>query len=126
MITFVPERGQILLCDFDLANVAPEMRKRRRVTVVSPRSYNKARRCVVVPFSATAPFFETPAHVAFSPDQYRSLTIPTWAICDAIAHVSFARLDRVNVSGRFMSEMLSDADLIRIETGLCHALGIRR
>ena len=38
MIPFVPQRGQILMCDFDMAGVVPpEMRKKRRVAVISPR-----------------------------------------------------------------------------------------
>jgi hypothetical protein len=70
-ITFVPERGRILICDYDLARIAPEMDKERRVVVVSPRSYNQrhgasAGRCIVVPFSATNPGrFLTPADVPF-------------------------------------------------------------
>ena len=41
MIAFVPQRGQILICDFDVAGVVPpEMRKTRRVVVVSPRAHN--------------------------------------------------------------------------------------
>ena len=124
MITFVPERGHILLCDFDMANVPPEMRKKRRVAVVSPRSYNRAHRCVVVPFSATAPTNPTAAHVTFGVGLYRSLTVPTWAICDALGHVSFLRLDRVRSGKVFLSEMLNEQDIERVEIGLRHALGM--
>lgn len=124
MITFVPERGHILLCDFDMANVAPEMRKKRRVVVVSPRSYNKARRCVVVPFSATEPKMILSSHVPFAAGAYASLTVPTWAICDTVSHVSFARLDRVKSGRNYLSEMLNDEDLAKIALGLQHTLGL--
>ena len=124
MIKFVPERGHILLCDFDMANVAPEMRKKRRVVVMSPRSHNRGWRCVVVPFSATAPHEMTPAYVPFAVGQYRSLSVPTWAICNAVAHVSFDRLDRVRIGRDFMNEIVTAHDMDRIVAGLRHSLGM--
>ena len=130
MITFVPQRGQLLICDFDMAGVVPpEMRKMRRVVVISPRSHNhrhgaKPGRCLVVPFSATPPAIVTPAEVAFPAGPYRSLTVPTWAICSAAASVSHARLDRVAIGRGFASEHLSEADLSRVGAGLRHAFGL--
>ena len=130
MIPFVPQRGQILICDFDMAGVVPpEMRKRRRVVVVSPRSHNRRHgerpgRCLVVPFSASMPTVLTAAEVPFSADGYRSLTVPTWAICSAVESVSHARLDRVAFGRMFISEKLAEADILRLEAGLGHALGL--
>ena len=130
MITFVPQRGQVLICDFDMGGVVPpEMRKKRRVVVISPRSHNhrhgqRPGRCLVVPFSASQPLVMTAAEVPFPGDVYRSLTVPTWAICSAIESVSHARLDRVAVGSAFLSESLSPIDLVRIEDGLRHALGL--
>ena len=130
MISFVPQRGQILICDFDMAGVVPpEMRKRRRVVVVSPRSHNRRHgerpgRCLVVPFSASMPTVLTAAEVPFSADVYRSLTVPTWAICSAVESVSHARLDRVASGRMFISEKLAQADMLRLESGLRHALGL--
>jgi len=124
MITFVPERGHILLCDFDMASVPPEMRKKRRVVVVSPRSHNRAGRCVVVPFSATEPYEPTAAYVSFDAGPYRALSIRTWAICNAVSHVSFERLDRVKVGSNFIAEIMSADDLMRVTQGLRHALGM--
>ena len=129
-ITFVPQRGQIPICDFDIGGVVPpEMRKKRRVVVVSPRSHNrrhgaKPGRCLVVPFSATRPTVLTVAEVPFLAGPYGSLTLPTWAICSAVESVSHARLDRVAVGRSFFSEHLSQADLDRIDAGLRHALGL--
>jgi len=37
-INFVPRRGLVLICDYDVARVHPEMNKSRRVVVISPRS----------------------------------------------------------------------------------------
>lgn len=130
MITFVPKRGQILICDFDMAGVVPpEMRKKRRIVVVSPRSHNRRHgqhpgRCLVVPFSASLPSVLTAAEVPFPQTTYRSLTVPTWAICSAVESVSHARLDRVAAGATFLSEHLSASDLLRIEDGLRHVLGL--
>ena len=132
MITFVPQRGQVLICDYDMAGVVPpEMRKKRRVVVVSPRSRNHRHgqgpgRCIVVPFSASMPAVVTNAEVPFAGNIYRSLTVPTWAICSAVESVSHARLDRVAVGTAFLSEELSDDDMARINAGLRHALGLAR
>lgn len=125
MINFTPERGQILLCDYDMAHVAPEMTKKRRVVVVSPRSYNRAGRCVVVPFSATQPHNIEASHLPFDTGIYRALTVQTWAICDTISHVSCARLNRVKVGQTFLREFLLPVDMGRIEQGLRHALGFQ-
>jgi uncharacterized protein YifN (PemK superfamily) len=133
-INFVPERGRILMCDYDMARVPPEMEKVRRIVVVSPRSYNhkhgsKPGRCLVIPFSATDPArYLTPADVPFDSITYRCLTVETWAICSAIMSVSHDRLDRVPIRRHhgppiYSTEVLSSADMARIESGLQHALG---
>lgn len=128
-ITFVPQRGQILMCDFDMARVPPEMPKVRRIVVVSPRSYNARHgqgpgRCLVVPFSASPPSPVSAADVPFAAGSYQSLAVPTWAICSAVGSMSHTRLDRVAVGQRFLSESLSPQDLARVEDGLRHALGL--
>jgi uncharacterized protein YifN (PemK superfamily) len=133
-INFVPERGRILMCNYDMARVPPEMEKVRRVVVISPRSYNERHghrpgRCIVVPLSATNPGWRlTPADVAFDAVSYECLTLDTWAICSAVMSVSHDRLDRVPVrrphmAPRFSAELLKPADMTRIEKGLRHALG---
>lgn len=132
MIAFVPRRGQVLMCNFDMtSSVPPEMCKKRRVVVVSPRSHNhrhgaKPGHCLVVPFSATSPILVTAAEVAFPAGRYRSLTVPTWALCGMVQSMSHARLDRVAAGRIFLSECLSANDLARIEAGLLHALGLDR
>jgi len=136
MINFTPRRAAILMCDFDMARVPPEMRKNRRIVVISPKSYNHPGpivrgvsdpgRCVVVPFSATKPAVLRASHVHIPVGTYRSLTKDVWAICDLIDHVSHTRLDRVAVSTSFLSESLTPSDMARIESGISHALGISR
>jgi uncharacterized protein YifN (PemK superfamily) len=130
-ITFDPERGRILMCNYDMARVPPEMDKLRRVVVISPKSHNhrhgaSAGRCVVVTFSATDPDrFLTPAEVPFPANRYRCLTVPTWAICSAVMSVSHDRLDRHFISKAYgySTERLTPVDMLRIENGLRHALG---
>ena len=128
-ISFVPHRGLILICDFDLAHIIPEMTKQRRVVVLSPRSYNRRHgdrpgRCLVVPFSATAPRVLRPSYVHFSAGEYQSLTKEVWACCDSITAVSHARLELVFADQTPLNERLSDVDLRRIEEGVCHATGV--
>jgi len=134
-IQFVPERGRILMCDYDMARVPPEMEKVRRCVVISPRSYNRRHgsqpgRCLVVPFSATDPDRHlTPADVPFDATTYLCLTVETWAICAAVMSVSHDKLDRVwirqprGLPSRHSSEILFPADIKRIEEGLRHAMG---
>lgn len=96
---------------------------------MSPRSYNERHghgpgRCVVVPFSVTAPRVVRPSDVFFKAGAYKALTKDTWANCDSVAAVSHARLDRVYIGhGRHSDELLSEFDLKRLEVGLRHALG---
>src|SRR5689334_5074292 len=113
-ITFTPQRGAILLCDFGPdpldrttfplrvppVSMAPEVWKWRRAVVVSTTGVNHKHGtgpgvCLVVPFSATPPGKEKPYDVFFAARSYRSFTRDVWAKCGAITHVSHARLDRV-------------------------------
>lgn len=119
----VPHRGWFLICDFDRARVHPEMGKPDRpVLVISPRSYNRRHRCVVVPFSSQIPRFLSPAMVHFPGGLYRALPLESWAVCDCIMTASYDRLEM----GFWMDEPISDTDMARVEEGLHHALGIVR
>jgi uncharacterized protein YifN (PemK superfamily) len=128
-INFVPERGRILICNFDMARVHPENMKIRRAAVLSPRSYNVRHgagpgRCIVVPFSVTQPPVLKPSDIYFATGPYEALSMDTWANCDSVMAVSHARLDRVRLHlGRWSEEVLSADDLKRLESGLRHALG---
>lgn len=59
-VTFAPRRGAILMCDFDMACVVPEMNKVRPVLVVSRTNLNHRQGlapgvCQIVPFTTKAP-----------------------------------------------------------------------
>lgn len=116
------------MCDFEYGRIEPSLGKVRRVVVVSPRSYNHRfnfgpGRCVVVPFSMTE-IGDKPAHIPFGADTYRSLSEPTWALCDCVRSVSHERLNRVRMGGENLNEIMSQADLARIDDGLQRALGL--
>jgi uncharacterized protein YifN (PemK superfamily) len=135
-IKFTPLRGHILMCDYDMANIPPEMDKVRRCVVISPRSYNGphgkgAGRILVIPFSMTPAEKPNPSDVFFKVGPYKSLTEDVWGVCSAIMSVSHSRLDRVKVYPHaltrrppyFVTELVSSADMARIEDGLRHATG---
>lgn len=129
-IYFAPKRGAILICDFDMARVPPEMDKKRQVLVVSKTELNHrhgkaAGTCVVVPFSTVPPNSESDDDVFFKAGTYWSLTEDCWARCKLADTVSHDRLDLVLMNGqRRSSEFMSNDDLIRIEQGLKVVLGI--
>jgi uncharacterized protein YifN (PemK superfamily) len=128
-ITFIPERGRILMCDYDLAGVPPEMEKARRVVVISPTKLNHRHAggpglAVVVPLSATPPTRARPYDVFFPAGVYQSLAVDTWARCATISHVSHSRLERVWSRQAYIGEIISAADMRRLEAGLLLALGI--
>ncbi len=55
-ITFVPDPGDVLMCDFTTGFQPPEMVKVRKVVVLSPRSRTAMPdTLLVVPLSKTAP-----------------------------------------------------------------------
>lgn len=118
------------MCDFDMASVPPEMRKVRRVIVISPKAYNKRPsmqtpgKCIVIPLSATPPRLPQPSHVSIPASRYTSITLPVWAICEMVDHVSHARLDRVASGKKFLSESVTPVDMALVEDALRHALGL--
>jgi mRNA interferase MazF len=66
-ITFVPDAGDVLMCDF-IGFIAPEMTKVRRVIVLSPRSRDVfPGTYLVVPVSKTPPSRPEPHHHEFRP-----------------------------------------------------------
>jgi mRNA-degrading endonuclease toxin of MazEF toxin-antitoxin module len=69
-ITFVPDAGDVLMCDF-IGFIAPEMTKVRRVIVLSPRSRDVIPGTyLVVPVSKTPPSRPEPHHHEFPPRGY--------------------------------------------------------
>lgn len=124
-ITFAPERGRVLVCDFDmavdrpagypatpadptainkvaLAAIPAEMTKIRPVVVVSPTSRNglHARgpgHVLVVPFSTVPPRTPDATDVHFAARSYPAFSRESWAKCALLACVSHQRLNRQTV-----------------------------
>jgi uncharacterized protein YifN (PemK superfamily) len=129
-ITFMPRRGTILLCDFDVACVPPEMNKRRPVIVLSRYEMNHrharaAGHCTVVPTSATQPRTVGPEDVFVPVGTYWSFGLDTWVKCKMVCTMSHDRLDLFFRFGkRHPSEFLTDKDMARVEAGVRYALGL--
>jgi mRNA interferase MazF len=119
VLTFFPKPGQILLCDYDMATVPPEMRKKRPVAVISPYQHNKRYGvCAVVPFSTVAPSPIERFHYRIPAGRYpfQDAVRDTWAKCNMLGTVSFARLSRVTINRREEVPELNPADLTGIRT----------
>ena len=123
-ITFHPDRGAILICDYGGTSTyqPPEMMKKRPVVVISPRR-RTGQVVSVVPLSSTPPASAEPWHHALPPGSYPPARGPMWAKCDMIAAVALARLDRVKYDGRFQVYELPPGDLAAVLAGLRAAFG---
>jgi mRNA interferase MazF len=126
-IIFVPDPGDVLMCDFSTGFKPPEMVKVRRVVVLSPR--NRARipgTYIVVPISKTTPAPPEGCHCEFKPRSYDFFdpVESVWAKADMVVSVAAHRLDRVRLNGRYMRVQIRKADLQRVKTSILHALGM--
>lgn len=93
-ITFHPEQGTIVICDFT-GFVVPEMVKRRPAVVISPRLRTRTGLCTVVPLSTTPPAPIAPYHCKLhvTPTLPKPYDAPYhWVKADMVYTVSFARL----------------------------------
>jgi len=126
-ITFVPDAGDVLICDFSTGFKPPEMVKIRRVVVLSPRSRVKfPSTYIVVPISKTPPSAPDGCHCEFAARTYEffDLVEPVWAKADMVSCVAHHRLDRIRVNGRYSRATIRKPDLHRIRVAVLHALGM--
>lgn len=112
------------MCDFTTGFVPPEMVKRRHVVVVSPRYRRHTGLCLVVPFSTVVPHEVEPHHVEIPPGRYDFFdpVKPAWAKADMLTCVSYGRLDRLLLYGRYAAPQLNPEDLMRIQRAVAEAL----
>jgi uncharacterized protein YifN (PemK superfamily) len=115
----------VLMCDFGLSTVPPEISKMRHVIVVSPKHRRRSGSCLVVPFSTVAPNPVEPFHFRVPANTYSFFKRNTdvWAKCDLITHVSLQRLDRVLDGGKYCSPKLAPAEFLEIQRCVWEALG---
>jgi uncharacterized protein YifN (PemK superfamily) len=116
------------MCDFS-GFVPPEMTKIRHVVVISPRSRRTNLQngtCLVVPFSTQPPVHPEPYHVLIARGVYPFFHADkeVWAKANLITHVSFGRLDRVLIDGRYSHAELNPDDFKRIKYAVGHAIGM--
>lgn len=129
-ITFVPRRGAILLCNFDLAFVPPEMNKERQAIVVSRYEMNHRHArapglCSIVPASATRPTSPGREDVFIPAGRYWSLPKDSWIKCRMLSTVSHDRFNLMLRRGRrHPTEFLAVEDMERIEDAMRFVLDI--
>lgn len=78
----------------------------------------------MVPFSTVAPREIEPHHVEIPPGRYAFFdpAKSVWAKADMLTCVSFERLDRLLLYGRYAAPQLEPADLVKIQQAVAEAL----
>jgi len=135
-IQYAVAPGTVVLCDYSTGFRPPEMVKRRRAVVISPRLPHRDRLCTVVPLSGSAPSHDLAyqcriALVEPLPPPFEQSV--WWAKADMLATVSFERLDlfrtaRDQETGRrrYLHPKLTADDFKRVQDSVMHALGLSR
>ncbi len=132
-LTAHPEKGTVLMCDFNSGFVPPEMVKRRPVVVLSPDIRQRGKVCTVVALSTSVPMPVMPYHTLFKlppefPEWMRQK--PVWLKGDMLYTVSFARLDLIRCGKRkdgsriYLYAPLDKRTLIEIERCVLRGLGL--
>lgn len=131
-LSFHPNPGTILVCNYETGFVAPEMIKTRLVVVVTPRLRRRDGLCTVVPLSMSPPEPIEQYHCQITLE--RPLPSPwfgvnRWAKCDMFATVSFSRLTPIGVGRdkttrvrKYIYPELSENDLLTVRKCVLHAL----
>lgn len=131
-LTYYPNPGEILLCDYGTRVVAPEMDKRRPVVIVTPRLRRHGELVGVVPLSTTAPDHVEDFHCQLElarplPQPFDSPSM--WAKCDMFSVLSRSRLDRFK-AGRaggsrvYVAGKLTEEQLKAVKAAMLCGLGL--
>jgi len=126
-ISFVPDQGQILMCEFDHpAFMRPEMQKIRQCVVVSPRYRRHTGCCVIVPISTVPPDPIERYHYQLPNGVYKCLDSaePLWIKGDMVTHAAFDRLDRPFENGRRARAVVNPEHLRCIQYAVVAAIGL--
>jgi len=119
-LPYLPQQGEILVCDFDDLALGAEMIKRRPVVVVSRHDAHRSQLCTVVALSTTPPKLPKPWHYYMEHVRVTGWEAPNgvWAKCDMLATVSLERLNKPYIklrSGRnFVAHSLSLVDMAAV------------
>jgi uncharacterized protein YifN (PemK superfamily) len=127
-LTFHPNAGDIVICDYSTGFQPPEMVKVRPVVVVSPRRRG-SQIVTIVPISSAKPSPIEPWHYQLPAGAYPPARGPVWVKADMIAAVSLTRLDRVKVKGQggqrtYHVFHLTTADMLAIRLAVKAALAL--
>jgi mRNA interferase MazF len=131
-LTFHPEVGTVVICDYSTGFKVPEMVKRRLAVVISPRLKRRDGLCTVVPLSESNP---EPVEA-----WHHQVTLPKsppkpfegkvkWAKCDMLATVGFHRLSlpfekRDGGPRKYVQMRVGNEEMTAIMNGVRSALGI--
>jgi uncharacterized protein YifN (PemK superfamily) len=126
-ITFLPEAGTVLMCDFTTGFRPPEIVKIRPVVVLSERSRNRET-CIVVPTSKSQARDKDARTVKLERSRYGFLHEDSWAKCQCPYTISITRLYRMRgPDGRSIDSRatkISDEDLMSVRQGAAASLGL--
>jgi mRNA interferase MazF len=128
-----PERGTILVCDFDSSFKEPEMVKPRCVVVLTPKIKARHHLCTVVCLSTTPPDPVMPYHCQIDirphlPHPWDSNQV--WVKGDMIYAIGFHRLDLIRLGkdrgGKriYRMDVISAEQLKQIKTCILRGLGM--
>ncbi len=128
-ISYPPNQGEILICDFS-GSIKPEICKKRPVLVLTPRFRRVQRLLTVIPLSTTAPMSIQRWHTKIQVDLPHPYDSPEcWAKCDLIQTVSWDRLSLFKAGkdcyGKriYPRVVLDPATLERVWQCVLHGLG---
>jgi mRNA interferase MazF len=126
-ISFSPDEGTVLVCDFSDGFRPPEMTEKRPCVVISKRRTNRGL-CVVVPISSTASTNPKAIVVAMPVLKYPFLRRDGWAKCHAPSTVSITRLSMMRdpATGRGLdtrNTVIDPADLAAVRQGVARFIG---
>jgi len=121
-ITWHPNRGTVLICDFS-GNIEPEMCKKRPVVIITRKLAYRDGLAMIVPLSTTPPKFDVNYVVRLSKNYLDPMGQPQYAKCDLVCSVSWKRLDRIKTGFRqYVAPKVSDSDFQAIIQGVKYAL----
>ena len=126
-LSFHPDAGAIVICDFTTGFRPPEMVKKRPAVIISPRRRGAAL-VTVVPLSTTPPDPVEPWHWPVPPGLYPRASSFMWAKADVVMTVAFHRLDRVRAQTRrkvvYVTPTLNEIQLDQLRAAVRVALGM--
>lgn len=128
-----PDKGSILICDYDRGFKCPEMVKPRPVIVLSPKIKARPHLCTVVALSTTPPEPKMPYHEQIDiwpllPSKYESTGL--WIKGDMVNAVGFHRLNFIRVGKNsggkriYYYHTISDQQMKLVKTCVLRGMGL--